>query len=127
MTPERCILIIDDSALIRAAGQIGLELRGWVTLTAETGEEGIAAARSERPDAILLDVVMPDPDGPTTLKRLRADPQTADIPVVFLTALADADEQRVELDALEADGVLAKPFDPGALADLVADVLGWSA
>jgi CheY-like chemotaxis protein len=125
MTPERCILIIDDSAVIRQIAKLTLGSRGWRILTAETGPQGIAMAASERPDAILLDVVMPDPDGLETLSRLRDDAQTAGIPVIFLTGLADTAEEHAKLSALGAAGVLAKPFDPNTLAELVAGVLRW--
>jgi CheY-like chemotaxis protein len=125
MTPDRCVLIIDDSAVIRQIAELTLSAYGWRILTAETGPQGIAMAASERPDAILLDVVMPDPDGLETLSRLRDDPRTAGIPVIFLTGLADTEEQRAKLSALGAAGVLAKPFDPNTLAELVAGVLRW--
>jgi CheY-like chemotaxis protein len=125
MTSERCLLIIDDSAVIRQIAKMTLGSRGWRILTAETGPEGIAMAASERPDAILLDVIMPHPDGPETLSRLRSDTQTARIPVIFLTGLADSEKERAKLSALGADGVLAKPFDPDTLADLVAETLRW--
>jgi CheY-like chemotaxis protein len=126
MTPDRCVLIIDDSAVIRQIAELTLGPRGWRILTAETGPQGIATAASERPDAILLDVVMPDPDGLETLSRLRDDARTAGIPVIFLTGLADTEEERAKLSALGAAGVLAKPFDPNTLAELVAGVLRWS-
>jgi CheY-like chemotaxis protein len=125
MTPDRCVLIIDDSAVIRQIAELTLSAYGWRILTAETGPQGIAMAASERPDAILLDVVMPDPDGLETLSRLRDDPRTAGIPVIFLTGLAETEEQRAKLSALGAAGVLAKPFDPNTLAELVAGVLRW--
>jgi CheY-like chemotaxis protein len=125
MTPERCVLIIDDSAVIRQIAELTLGSRGWRILTAETGPQGIAMAASERPDAILLDVVMPDPDGLETLSRLRDDAQTAGIPVIFLTGLADTEEERAKLSALGAAGVLGKPFDPNTFAELVAGVLRW--
>lgn len=125
MTPERCVLIIDDSAVIRQIAELTLGSRGWRILTAETGPQGIATAASERPDAILLDVVMPDPDGLETLSRLRDDARTAAIPVIFLTGLADTEAERAKLSALGAAGVLAKPFDPNTLAELVAGVLRW--
>jgi CheY-like chemotaxis protein len=107
MTPDRCVLIIDDSAVIRQIAELTLSAYGWRILTAETGPQGIAMAASERPDAILLDVVMPDPDGLETLSRLRDDPRTAGIPVIFLTGLAETEEQRAKLSALGAAGVLA--------------------
>jgi CheY-like chemotaxis protein len=125
MTPDRCVLIIDDSAVIRQIAELTLSAYGWRILTAETGPQGIAIAASERPDAILLDVVMPDPDGLETLSRLRDDARTAGIPVIFLTGLADTEEERAKLSALGAAGVLAKPFVPETLAELVAGVLRW--
>jgi CheY-like chemotaxis protein len=97
---------------------------GWRILAAETGGEGVLVAITEQPDAILLDVLMPDPDGPETLTDLRSDPRSANIPVIFLTGSADADH--VRLTALGADGVIAKPFEPRVLAASIADTLGWT-
>ena len=125
MTPPQ-ILIIDDEDDIREVAQMGLELvSGWRVETADSGPEGASRAAADVPDAILLDVMMPDVDGPATLKLLRSDPATASIPVVFLTARAQASDVDW-LTGLGADGVLAKPFDPVTLADDVARVLGWS-
>jgi CheY-like chemotaxis protein len=126
MTPARCILIIDDSRLIRQVAEMTLGQRGWKILTAQDGQQGVAIATSELPDAILLDVVMPDPDGPETLIRLRRDPRTAGIPVVFLTGLADSEQARTALSGLGADGLLSKPFDPETFAEVVAGALRWS-
>jgi CheY-like chemotaxis protein len=84
-------------------------------LEAESGEEGLRQARDERPDAILLDVMMPGRDGPSTLAALQSDPSTAAIPVVFLTAKAMPTELE-RLRSLGAVGVLTKPFDPMTLA-----------
>jgi CheY-like chemotaxis protein len=83
-----------------------------------SGPEGLAAAAQWRPNLILLDVMMPVMDGPTTLEHLRENPQTADIPVVFMTARV----QQRELDhfrSLGAEGVIVKPFDPMTLAAAV--------
>src|SRR2546426_6840178 len=81
------VLVIDDSALIREAARIALEtIAGWDVLVAESGEAGIALAEAERPDAILLDVVMPGMDGIAVAERLRARPATSSSHVVFLTA-----------------------------------------
>jgi DNA-binding response OmpR family regulator len=118
----RRILVIDDSDLIRQVAQLGLARAGWEVLTAEGGREGAALAETERPDAILLDVVMDDLDGPATLVLLREQEATRDIPVLFLTARPQ--------DAIGADGaagVLAKPFDVGSLAADVSAALGWAA
>ena len=93
--------------------------------TAGSGPDGASLAAAGAPDAILLDVMMPEVDGPATLELLRSDPVTASIPVVFLTARAQAADVRV-VDRAGRRGVLAKPFDPVTLADDVARVLGWS-
>jgi CheY-like chemotaxis protein len=122
---RRTILVVDDSALIREVVRIGLGgERGWEVRMAASGAEGVEAASRERPDAILLDVEMPDLDGPATLARLRAQDATREIPVLFLTGHS-AEEDCRELEALGASGVIAKPFDPAGLAAEVTRRLGW--
>jgi CheY-like chemotaxis protein len=122
----RTILIIDDEDDIRAVARMSLEMTaGWRVLTADGGSAGYEQATRERPDAILLDVMMPDLDGPATLERLRAHPDTRAIPVVFLTAKVQAADHR-RFATMPVSGVLTKPFDPMLLAEQVADVLGWS-
>jgi CheY-like chemotaxis protein len=124
MTTRR-ILIVDDEDDIREVAQVSLELVGqYEVLTASSGSEGVRSARHEQPDAILLDVMMPDMDGPATLAELRADPLTRDIPVVFLTAKTQSSE-RTRLSQLGAAGILTKPFDPLKLAGEVASTLRW--
>ena len=125
---RKTILLIDDEADIREVVQMSLELsdrgREWNAIAAASGTEGLALARQHQPDAILLDVMMPDLDGPTTLKKLKADPQTQDIPVIFLTAKIRAtDPHRYE--QLDVVTVLEKPFDPLTLADNIATALAW--
>ena len=124
MTTGR-LLLIDDEADIREVTQMSLEIDGWQVLVAASGPEGIATAMDEQPDAILLDVMMPGLDGPTTLRMLRADDRTSSIPVVFLTAKAQSGEQR-QLHGLGASGVIAKPFEPETLGPTVRAMLGWS-
>jgi CheY-like chemotaxis protein len=122
---SRKILIVDDEEDIRTVATASLELvAGWTVVTLDRGAEVVSRARAEQPDAILLDVMMPEVDGPATLARLRADPETRDIPVVFLTAKVQPAERR-RLSTLPVSGVLTKPFDPLALADQVSGVLGW--
>lgn len=120
------ILIIDDSQLIQRVARMSLErMAGWEVLTASSGAEGLARAEAEQPNAILLDVMMPEMDGPTTLQKLRAKETTRHIPVVFLTAK----EESADLHQLTDQGatpVIAKPFDPLKLAGQVAEALGWS-
>jgi CheY-like chemotaxis protein len=121
----RTILIVDDDDDIREVGQLALEIgSGWTVVTASSGAIGLEQAKAVQPDAILLDVMMPGMDGPTTLQHLRADPSTCDIPVVFLTAKVRSAD-RDTLTALGAAAVLAKPFDPLALSSQVAQALGW--
>ncbi|MHB1716097.1 MAG: response regulator [Acidimicrobiales bacterium] len=121
----RRVLLVDDEELIREVAEVSLaKVGGWEVLTASSGEEGLGKAVAEHPDAILLDVMMPGLDGPGTLARLQADPATAAIPVVFLTAKVRQSEQQQWVD-LGAAGVLVKPFDPMSLASQVAAVLGW--
>ncbi len=122
----RRILVIDDEEDIREVAKASLEIvGGWEVLTAPSGSDGIATAESERPDAILLDVMMPDMDGPTTYQRLRGDSTTRDIPVIFLTAKVQSADRR-HLSGLGAASMIAKPFDPLGLAGEVARVLGWA-
>lgn len=127
------ILLVDDDELILEIAEASLaRVGGWEVTTACSGEEAVVKASAQHPDAILLDVMMPGLDGPSTLTRLRADPATASIPVVFLTAKVRHSEQLQWADVggsggLGAAGVLVKPFDPMVLANQVAEVLGWSA
>ena len=122
--PKR-ILVIDDEDDIREVAQLSLEMTtGWDVVSAASGAAGIEAARARRPDAILLDVMMPEMDGPTTFQRLRADAATAAIPVILLTAKAQSSDRSRFMD-LGVDGVLTKPFDPLTLGSEVAAALDW--
>src|SRR5258708_33835073 len=124
--PARRILMGDDEDDIREVAEVGLELLGhYEVLTASCGRDGVDSARTGQPDAILLDVMMPDLDGPATLAALRADPATRDIPVLFLTAKTSAVEQ-TRLAELSVAGILTKPFDPLKLPADVAAALRWS-
>jgi two-component system, OmpR family, response regulator len=117
------ILHIEDEADIQEVARIALEEVGNFTVTvAGSGKEGLAAARKVNPDVILLDVMMPGMDGPTTLKELRAIPATAAIPVIFMTANAQTHEVERYL-ALGALGVITKPFDPMTLAQEISALL----
>jgi CheY-like chemotaxis protein len=123
---ERRVLVIDDSRVVRQVTEMVLGQHGWEVLTAESGREGLALASRDRPDAILLDVMMPEIDGPATLIELRKRPETSHIPVVFLTGRADKVKESGRLSALGAAGVIAKPFAPRELARTVGALLGWS-
>jgi len=116
------LLLVDDDDDIRAIARISLErVGGWDVVAAGSAGEAEAAAREAAPDVVLLDVMMPDVDGPATLERLR--PLIGAAPVVFLTAKTQpADLER--LNSLGAAGVIAKPFDPMALPGEVAALVG---
>ena len=113
----RRILYVEDDAPIRTVGLVTLRTVGKFEVVAcASGAEAIAQAPSAGADLVLLDVMMPGMDGPETLRRLRAIPETATTPIVFLTAIA---QPRViaELRALGAVDVLTKPFEPMGLPD----------
>ena len=124
---QRHILLIDDEDDIREVATISLQAIGdWRVSSATGGSEGIAMARAERPNVVLLDVMMPDIDGPATLQRLQADPQTRGIPVIFLTAKAQSADRR-RFARLGVGGVLIKPFDPLTLSDQITAILAEEA
>ena len=113
------VLLVEDNLDIRTIAKAALEMVGGLKVRAcESGAEALAAIAEFKPQLVLLDVMMPDMDGPGVLKELRGRPDTAAIPVVFLTAKAGASEiQRLRsLGALE---VLTKPFDPMTLHEKV--------
>jgi len=123
----RRVLIVDDEDDIREVAQMSLEMvAGWEVIPARSGDEGVRLAAESRPDAILLDVMMPGMDGPATASLLRERPETADIPVILLTAKVQPADRR-RLESLGVAGVLAKPFDPMELANQVSSLLGWPA
>jgi CheY-like chemotaxis protein len=122
---KKRILIIDDEDDIRQVAALSLEaVAGWDVVTANSGARGVETAANEQPDAILLDVMMPEMDGPTTFGRLQEDPRTSHIPVMLLTAKVQGPDQRI-FASLGVRAVLFKPFDPLTLSDQIADLLGW--
>ncbi len=121
----RRVLIIDDEDDIREVAALSLEATaGWEIVTARSGAEGIALATSEQPDAILMDVMMPGVDGPTTFRTMQAIPAINTIPVLLLTAKVQGVDQR-RFNTLGVASVLFKPFDPLTLAQQICDSLGW--
>ena len=122
----RKILIIDDEDDIREVAALSLEsVAGWEVIKASSGAQGLARAAEHQPDAILLDVMMPGMDGPTTFRELRKNQATARIPVLLLTAKVQGTDQRRFAD-LGVEAVLFKPFDPMTLSTQIARALGWS-
>ncbi len=119
------VLIVDDEDDIREVAALSLEATSdWTILTASSGPEGLEKAAAEKPDAILMDVMMPGMDGPTTFKQLQLNPLTARIPVVLLTAKVQGVDQR-RFAGLGVAAVLFKPFDPLTLAAQISEALGW--
>jgi DNA-binding response OmpR family regulator len=116
------VLVVDDEAAIRVLCRINLRLAGFATLEAADGEEGLSTARTELPDVILLDVTMPGLDGWEVAEALGADPATAGIPIIFVSArTGDEDRRRgLELGALD---YVRKPFDPLELVSTIRDAL----
>lgn len=118
------ILIIDDDPEIVMIASVCLQKAGdFEVVQSGTAEEGLRLAEAEAPDAILLDVLLEDSDGPTLLAGLRSQAKTRDIPVIFLTAKTAPDEVK-GLIALGARGVIGKPFDPLRLAPEIRRLLG---
>lgn len=110
MTSKR-ILVIDDEDDILKLVQTCLEIMGgWQVMTTHSGQEGLHLAQDIQPDAILLDIMMPDEDGLNTLKKLQSSTVTSNIPVILLTARGRFFKQR--LTELGVKGVLNKPFNP---------------
>jgi two-component system alkaline phosphatase synthesis response regulator PhoP len=114
----RRVLVVDDEVNIRLLCRVNLAASGIEVLEAEDGATGLELARSERPDLILLDVMMPGLDGWEVARKLAADPKTSEIPVVFLTARA-GDEDRHLGEEAGAVGYVVKPFDPVSIATVV--------
>ena len=122
---QRRILIIDDEDDIRQVAAMSLEtVAGWDVVTASSGAQGIRRAQTEQPDAILLDVMMPGMDGPSTFLELKKGLETANIPVILLTAKVQGADQK-RFANLGVSGVLFKPFDPMTLAQQMSETLGW--
>jgi CheY-like chemotaxis protein len=117
------VLIVDDDEDIRLVSELAVRRIGkWDVVVAATGEEALERARTEQPDVILLDVMMPHLNGPATLALLRQEPTTASIPVIFLTAKVQKHEVARYM-ALGATGVIRKPFDVMTLADEIRRIV----
>ena len=122
MKITKIMIVDDDEDICTVAALAARRVGGWDVVVAASGQEALAKARSERPDVILLDVMMPVLDGPATLVKLREEPSTIAIPVIFLTAKV----QRLEVEhylALGAIGVIRKPFDAMTLPDEIRRIV----
>ena len=121
----KLILIVDDDESIQTVVQFGIQMAtDWEVLIASSGPQGLKIAGDRSPDVILLDVMMPDMDGIATFKALQSEPQTAQIPVIFLTAKAQTSERR-QFNDLGVSGVITKPFNSLDLPDQIVKMLDW--
>ncbi|MBJ7358944.1 response regulator [Nocardioides sp.] len=119
------VLVVDDNDDIRELAQLCLEtVDGWTVLTAGSGPDAIEVAREHKPDAVLLDMMMPGMDGLTTFEHLQSDDSTRDIPVLLFTAKLQARDRQV-WEGTAIRGTIAKPFDPMTLGDQVSRTLKW--
>ena len=116
------VLVVDDEAPIRLLCRVNLEAEGMTVLEAADGDRGLELARSELPDVILLDVMMPGRSGWEVAEELLADESTSGIPIVFLTARAEIRDRAKGIDLGGVDYV-TKPFNPVELAPLVQDLV----
>jgi two-component system, OmpR family, alkaline phosphatase synthesis response regulator PhoP len=116
------VLIIDDEAPIRLLCRVNLEAEGMEVVEAPDGPTGLVVVESERPDAILLDVMMPGLDGWSVAERLLEKEDTREIPIVFLTARADLRDRARGMDLGGLD-YITKPFNPVDLASLIEEVV----
>lgn len=117
------ILAVDDEPHILKLVSFSLKAHGYEVLEASDGLSAISVAQAEKPDLVLLDVMMPGLDGIEACRRLKNDPETKDIPVVMLTAKAQAREQAVGIDSGATD-YICKPFTPKDLVAQVQALLG---
>jgi DNA-binding response OmpR family regulator len=116
------VLVVDDEAPIRLLCRVNLEAEGMRVLEASDGESGLETARTERPDVILLDVMMPGRNGWEVAEELLSDEATSFIPIIFLTARAEVRDRAKGIDLGGVDYV-TKPFNPVELAPLVEDLV----
>ena len=122
MGADMRVLVIDDEAPIRLLCRVNLEAEGMRVLEAGDGPSGLETARTEQPDLILLDVMMPGLDGWGVAEALLEDERTSEIPIIFLTARAEFRDRARGLDIGGVD-YITKPFNPVELAPLVRALL----
>ena len=115
-------LVIDDEEYIQHILNFSFGAEGYDVLTASDGEEGINKAKNEKPDIIVMDIMMPKMDGYEACKRIKADPETKDIPVILLTAKGREADRKLGADA-GADDYVVKPFSPGRLIERVEGMI----
>ena len=123
MSDMLSVLYVEDEADIREVAEFALEDEGFQLTPCTSGQQAMDKAVALKPDLILLDVMMPGMDGPTTLKKLRELPHMVNTPVIFMTAKVQPAEV-AGYKAMGAIGVISKPFDPMTLADEIRSLMG---
>ncbi len=116
------ILYVEDDADIRLVAEMALEGEGFELVICESGQEALNTAVDQKPDVLLLDVMMPGMDGPTTLQKLRELPHLVTTPVIFMTAKVQSEEV-AQYKSMGAIGVISKPFDPMTLAEQIRSLV----
>jgi len=116
------ILVMDDDPVIQKLLTVNFEMEGYRVVTAGDGVEGLERVKEHQPDIVLVDIMMPRMDGFEVLHRLKDDPATASIPVVVLSAKAQATDIQTGVEA-GADDYITKPFDPLELLDKVTALI----
>ena len=116
------VLVVDDDPVIQKLLQVNFEMEGYDVVVAGDGEEGLALAREEQPDLVLLDVMMPKMNGLDVAAAMRSDAVTAGIPIIMLSAKAQSSDVQAGLD-LGVDDYVTKPFDPLELLERVGALL----
>ena len=122
-TSGRRVLIVDDEASIRLICRINLAASGWTCQETDNGEEALVRIRGERPDVVLLDVMMPIRDGWMVAEDVAGDPTVRDIPIVFISARAEQ-RDRERAHSLGAVGYVTKPLNPVGLSAAIDEILG---
>jgi len=120
--PDSTVLVVDDDPVILKLLEVNFEMEGFTVLTAKDGEEGIEVARTDQPDLIVSDIMMPKKSGLELVTALKGDPSTQEIPIILLSAKAQNADVRSGLDA-GADDYVTKPFEPLDLIDRVNKLL----
>jgi DNA-binding response OmpR family regulator len=119
--PDGTILVVDDDPVIVKLLQVNFEMEGYAVISAADGEAGLARARADRPDLVVLDVMMPDLNGLEVAKMLKDDPDTWTTPIILLSAKAQASDVAAGREV--ADEYMTKPFDPLELLAVVAKLM----
>ena len=123
MAEINSILLVDDEPDIRTIAEMSLsQVGGWKTMLASSGAQALELATANKPDVILLDVMMPEMDGVATFKALAAQDETRNIPVIFMTAKVQSHEKQNYV-GFGAAGVIPKPFDPMQLPKEIRNIL----